>query len=78
MACPGGCLNGGGQPYHNGDTTILERRLAALYQADRELPIRKSHQNPSIQKLYKEYLGEPGSHRAHELLHTTYVKRGKC
>ena len=76
MACPGGCLNGGGQPYHHGDDSILEKRMAALYEADRNLPIRKSHRNPAIVKLYEEYLGEPGSHRAHELLHTTYIKRG--
>ncbi len=77
MACPGGCLNGGGQPYHHGDSRILEKRLEALYVADRGLPVRKSHQNPSIIKLYSEYLGEPGSHKAHELLHTTYIKREK-
>ncbi len=75
MACPGGCLNGGGQPYHGGDETILAKRLEALYRADRDLPIRKSHENPSIQKIYEEFLGEPGSHAAHKLLHTTYTPR---
>ena len=75
MACPGGCLNGGGQPYFNGDTTILEKRKQALYRDDKNQKLRKSHQNPSIQKLYKEFLGEPGSHLAHELLHTGYTPR---
>ena len=77
MACPGGCLNGGGQPYHHGDSSVLEKRLAALYRDDASMPIRKSHQNPSIQKLYEEFLGEPGSHAAHQLLHTSYISRGK-
>ncbi len=75
MACPGGCLNGGGQPYHRGDSSVLERRMEALYRADRELPRRKSHENPDIQLLYREFLQEPGSHIAHELLHTHYFKR---
>ena len=75
MACPGGCLNGGGQPYHHGDMTILKKRLDALYREDTGKPIRKSHKNPSIQKIYEEFLGEPGSHLAHHLLHTTYVNR---
>ncbi len=77
MACPGGCLNGGGQPYHRGDGKVLVKRLEAIYRDDKEKPIRKSHQNPSIQKLYAEYLGEPGSHKAHQLLHTHYVSRKK-
>ncbi len=77
MACPGGCLNGGGQPYHHGDSSVLEKRLAALYADDKGQPIRKSHQNPSVRKLYEEFLGEPGSHAAHQLLHTSYVSRGK-
>ena len=75
MACPGGCLNGGGQPYHHGNTAILEKRMEALYRDDQAKPIRKSHQNPSIQKLYAEFLGEPGSHCAHKLLHTKYIDR---
>ena len=75
MACPGGCLNGGGQPYIHGDTTILEKRKKALYEEDRNKTIRKSHENPYIQKLYREFLGEPGSHLAHELLHTHYMER---
>ncbi|MDD4181495.1 MAG: NADH-dependent [FeFe] hydrogenase, group A6, partial [Victivallaceae bacterium] len=61
MACPGGCLNGGGQPYIHGDTSILERRKEAIYKIDKDLTIRKSHQNPDIIKLYDEYLGKPGS-----------------
>ena len=77
MACPGGCLNGGGQPYHHGNGKILTRRLDAIYRDDKDKPIRKSHQNPSIQKLYAEFLGEPGSHCAHKLLHTHYVARPK-
>jgi len=75
MACPGGCINGGGQPFIGGDTRILEKRMKAIYKADVGMPLRKSHQNPAIQKLYAEFLGEPGSHRAHELLHTAYTPR---
>ena len=78
MACPGGCLNGGGQPYIHGDTTILEARKKAIYQADVDLPCRKSHENPDIKKLYAEFLGEPGSHLAHKLLHTHYIARGNA
>ena len=77
MACPGGCLNGGGQPYHHGHGQILSKRLEALYRDDKNAPIRKSHQNPSIRKLYAEFLGEPGSHFAHKLLHTQYIARSK-
>lgn len=69
MACPGGCVNGGGQPYSHDRDEVVEQRIRGLYQIDRNLPIRKSHENPSIQKLYQEYLGEAGSHLAHELLH---------
>lgn len=72
MACPGGCVNGGGQPCSFNDTTIKQKRAAGLYQEDKELPVRKSHMNPEIKKLYAEFLKEPGSHKAHELLHTTY------
>jgi iron only hydrogenase large subunit-like protein len=75
MACPGGCLNGGGQPYSAHDNTILEKRKNALYTDDKNSTIRKSHQNPDIIKLYDEYLKKPGSHLAHELLHTTYTTR---
>lgn len=75
MACPGGCLNGGGQPSIKGDRSILEKRRQALYDIDGAKRIRKSHENPYIKKLYKEYFGEPGSKKAHELLHTHYTKR---
>lgn len=79
MACPGGCVNGGGQPIQPGTvrnfTDIKTLRAKALYDQDAHMPIRKSHENPSIKKLYQEYLGEPGGHKAHETLHTTYVKR---
>jgi NADH-quinone oxidoreductase subunit G len=75
MACPGGCINGGGQPSIKGDTSILEKRRQALYVIDGDKAIRKSHENPSIQKLYKEFLGQPGSERAHKLLHTHYTER---
>lgn len=77
MACPGGCINGGGQPYHHGDTNILKKRMRAIYRADRGLPIRKSHLNPAIRKLYEEFLGEVGGPAAKRLLHTSYVRRGK-
>ena len=75
MACPGGCLNGGGQPSIKGDTAILEKRREALYAIDDQKTIRKSHDNPSIKKLYDEFLEKPGSHKAHELLHTHYTSR---
>ncbi|HOJ62965.1 MAG TPA: NADH-dependent [FeFe] hydrogenase, group A6 [Spirochaetota bacterium] len=75
MACPGGCINGGGQPYIHGDTSLLEKRLKMIYTEDEKKKIRKSHENPYIQKLYKEFLGEPGSHKAHEILHTHYYKK---
>ncbi|MFA7230325.1 MAG: NADH-dependent [FeFe] hydrogenase, group A6 [Victivallaceae bacterium] len=77
MACPGGCLNGGGQPYIHDDTSILEKRKAAIYKADANLPMRKSHENPHIVKLYADFLGEPGSPKAHHLLHTHYTARKK-
>lgn len=72
MACPGGCVNGGGQPYSYNDTTIKAKRAAGLYKEDSDLPVRKSHENPDIKKLYAEFLEKPGSHKAHELLHTSY------
>lgn len=75
MACPGGCIGGGGQPYHHGDMEILKKRMEGIYKEDKGKELRKSHENPSIQKLYKEYLGEPYGEKAHELLHTHYVKR---
>lgn len=72
MACPGGCVNGGGQPRSCDDSRIKEERAQGLYKEDKELPIRKSHYNPSIRKLYNEFLEAPNSHKAHELLHTMY------
>lgn len=79
MCCPGGCVNGGGQPQIHADvrnfTDVKAIRAKALYDNDAAKPLRKSHENPSIRKLYEEYLGEPGSEKAHHLLHTTYVER---
>jgi NADH-quinone oxidoreductase subunit G len=69
MACPGGCSGGGGQPIKDGEERALTR-AAGLYRLDRENVLRYSHENPDVQALYKEYLGAPMSHRAHELLHT--------
>ena len=81
MGCPGGCVNGGGQPIVSPD--VREKcdprvlRAKALYDEDAAKPVRKSHENLSIKKLYDEYFGEPNSHKAHEILHTTYVARPK-
>jgi len=75
MACPGGCINGGGQPFIHADTDILEKRMKGIYSIDNGKELRKSHENPYIQKLYKEFLGQPGSEKAHHLLHTEYYKR---
>ncbi|MGB8359459.1 MAG: NADH-dependent [FeFe] hydrogenase, group A6, partial [Bacteroidales bacterium] len=75
MACPGGCIGGGGQPLHHGDSSILKARAAALYREDAGKPIRVSHENPYIIQLYKEFLGEPNSEKAHHLLHTQYFER---
>ena len=74
MACPGGCIGGGGQPYGT-DNKMREERIESTYIVDGNMVYRKSHDNPSIQALYKEYLKEPNSHLAHELLHTTYAAR---
>ncbi|MGN0653321.1 MAG: NADH-dependent [FeFe] hydrogenase, group A6 [Oscillospiraceae bacterium] len=80
MGCPGGCVNGGGQPYQPASvrnfTDIRALRANALYSLDEANAVRKSHENPAIKALYDEYLGEPNSHKAHEILHTSYVKRG--
>jgi NADP-reducing hydrogenase subunit HndD len=79
MGCPGGCVNGGGQPQVPASirnfSDVRALRAKVLYDQDSSSPVRKSHENEGIQKLYKEYLGAPGSHKAHKLLHTTYVKR---
>lgn len=81
MACPGGCVNGGGQPivpaYKKMEIDPRIVRAGGLYAEDEAKTIRKSHENPDIKKLYAEYLGEPNSHKAHELLHTTYTNRQK-
>lgn len=77
MACPGGCIGGGGQPFHNGNISILKERSKALYKIDENKKLRKSYQNPYIKKLYEEYLGEVGSEKAKELLHTSYKARPK-
>ena len=81
MGCPGGCVNGGGQPIQPASVRnfvdLKGLRAAALYKDDENLPIRKSHENPVIKMLYDEYFEKPGSHRAHEILHTHYVVRPK-
>jgi len=75
MACPGGCIGGGGQPQHHGKSEIIRARQKAIYEEDRRLPLRKSHENPYIIKLYEEYLGQPMSELSHELLHTEYFQK---
>ena len=79
MACPGGCVNGGGQPQVpmgvRNFVDIREERAKVLYNLDKSMPLRQSHENPAIKKVYEEFFGEPGSHKAHEVLHTSYVKR---
>ncbi len=81
MGCPGGCVTGGGQPIIDADTLMdidpKAVRASALYAEDEGKVLRKSHENPSIQKLYKDYLGEPNGHKAHHLLHTSYMARPK-
>ncbi len=72
MACPGGCIGGGGQPYHHGDFSIIKKRQDAIYREDAGKPKRKSHENEMVMKLYREYLGEPYGEKAHDLLHTSY------
>lgn len=80
MGCPGGCVNGGGQPqqpaYVHNTTDIKALRAKVLYDIDASMPVRKSHENEAIKQLYAEFFGEPGSEKAHHILHTTYVKRG--
>jgi NADP-reducing hydrogenase subunit HndD len=76
MACPGGCIGGGGQPLHHGNIDILKARTAAIYREDAGKPVRKSHENEYIKKLYEEYLGKPMSDKAHHLLHTHYFDKG--
>ena len=80
MACPGGCINGGGQPLQPAQvrnfTDIKGKRAAALYRNDAAKTLRKSHESPAVKAVYAEYFTEPGSHLAHKILHTSYVKRG--
>ena len=81
MGCPSGCVNGGGQPIQHAVVRnfvdLRARRAAALYEADKDMPLRKSHESEAVKRLYAEFLGEPGSHKAHEVLHTSYVARPK-
>ncbi len=81
MACPGGCVNGGGQPivdaYTRRNIDVQALRAKVLYDIDKAAPIRKSHESPVVKAIYEEFLGKPGSHEAHEILHTTYVERKK-
>ncbi|MGM9666041.1 MAG: NADH-dependent [FeFe] hydrogenase, group A6 [Eubacteriales bacterium] len=80
MACPGGCVNGGGQPTQpavvRNNVNLRELRAKVLYTADKNMDLRKSHENSAVKKIYDEYFGHPGSHKAHDVLHTSYVKRG--
>jgi len=75
MACPGGCVGGGGQPYHHGDFDIIKKRQDAIYDEDRKMTRRKSHENPEIIALYEDYLGKPYGKMAHDLLHTGYTEK---
>ena len=77
MACPGGCVGGGGQPYHHGDYDIIKKRAQGLYNIDESKKLRKSHENPYLKQLYKDFLEKPGSEIAHKLLHTHYQARKK-
>lgn len=81
MACPGGCINGGGQPIHPASvrnfTDVRQKRSQALYNQDENMAIRRSHENPAVIKIYDEYLGKPGSDKAHKILHTSYVPKSK-
>jgi NADP-reducing hydrogenase subunit HndD len=79
MACPGGCVTGGGQPIQPSQVRswidLRSERAKAIYEEDESLPMRKSQDNPAVKKMYEEYFGHPGSHKAHELLHTHYAAR---
>lgn len=81
MCCPGGCVNGGGQPIHSSsvvnNSDLRELRGKALYKSDKSMELRRSHKNPFIKQIYDEYFGKPNSHKAHEILHTTYEQRDK-
>lgn len=75
MACKGGCVGGGGQPYHHGNLDIIAKRVEAIDNIDKNKTLRKSHENPYIKDIYEKYFEKPMSHKAHELLHTKYYKR---
>ena len=79
MSCPGGCVNGGGQPiksaYVRNNNDIRAIRAGSIYAADKAMKYRKSHDNPAVKELYETYLGEPNGHKAHKILHTSYIKR---
>ncbi|MEI7499760.1 MAG: NADH-dependent [FeFe] hydrogenase, group A6 [Bacteroidota bacterium] len=75
MACPGGCIGGGGQPFHHGDSEIIKQRSIAIYREDAGKPIRKSHENPFVIELYKDFLGAPLGEKSHQLLHTHYFDK---
>ena len=77
MACPGGCIGGGGQPLHHGNIEVIKARSNAIYREDEGKPMRKSHENPYIKELYEEYLGKPLSEKAHALLHTEYFDKSE-
>ncbi len=77
MACPGGCIGGAGQPYHHGNAEIIKARQDAIYEIDKNMPLRKSHENPAIIELYETYLDKPMSEKAHHLLHTAYSIKEK-
>ncbi|SET12654.1 NADH-dependent [FeFe] hydrogenase, group A6 [Anaerobranca gottschalkii] len=75
MACPGGCIGGGGQPYHYGNDEVIKARQRAIYEEDKNKRLRKSHLNPAVLKMYEEYFGKPYSEKAHKLLHTSYTPK---
>ena len=75
MACPGGCVGGGGQPYHGNDLRVISKRAEALYAEDADKKIRMSHENPEVIRLYEDFLGRPGGEKSRQLLHTAYVRR---
>jgi len=77
MACPGGCVGGGGQPFYGNDRSVIAKRAEALRAEDSDKPLRCSHENSEIKTLYAEFLEKPGSHKAHELLHTKFINRGR-
>lgn len=81
MSCPGGCVNGGGQPiksaFVRNNVDVKKVRASSIYASDKAMKLRKSHENPAIKQIYAEYFGEPNSHKAHDILHTTYVARSK-